>query len=164
MLAITAHLVLGLTLPGVHVAPTARVAAPQMNFFTDMQKGLTKVMAGSYDEAAVKAKLEQQIRTKPCVMYSMSTCPFCKTAAEEIGSMGTMFTVLDLDVEEDGMPLKAELMSITGQSSVPQVFIGGQFIGGCNDGGMGGVVPLKKSGKLEEMLIKAGALVPGARI
>jgi hypothetical protein len=29
---------------------------------------------------------------------------------------------------------------------------------------MGGVVPLKKSGKLEELLIKSGALVKGATI
>ena len=75
-----------------------------------------------------------------------------------------MFTVVDLDVEDGGMATKAELIGITGQTSVPQVFIGGEFIGGCNDGGIGGVMPLKESGKLEDMLIKAGALVPGARI
>ena len=70
----------------------------------------------------------------------------------------------DFDEEADGMAMKAELIKITGQSSVPQVFIGGKFVGGCNDGGMGGVVPLKKSGKLEELLIKSGALVKGATI
>ena len=55
-------------------------------------------------------------------------------------------------------------MGITDVATVPQVFIGGEYVGGCNDGGLGGVVPLSKSGKLSEMLIKAGALVPGARI
>ena len=60
--------------------------------------------------------------------------------------------------------IKAELAGITGQTSVPQVFIGGEFIGGCNDGGIGGVMPLKSTGELEQRLIKAGALVPGARI
>jgi hypothetical protein len=45
-----------------------------------------------------------------------------------------------------------------------QVFVGGTFIGGCNDGGIGGVLPLHKSGKLEELLIGAGALCKGARI
>ena len=39
-----------------------------------------------------------------------------------------------------------------GKTSVPQVFVKGQFIGGCNDGGLGGTVPLLKSGKLQEML------------
>ena len=41
---------------------------------------------------------------------------------------------------------------VTGKTSVPQVFVKGQFIGGCNDGGLGGTVPLLKSGKLQEML------------
>ena len=30
---------------------------------------------------------------------------------------------------------------------MPAVFAGGEFIGGCNDGGMGGVVTLDKQGK-----------------
>ena len=47
---------------------------------------------------------------------------------------------------------KAELKALTGKTSVPQVFVKGQFIGGCNDGGLGGTVPLLKSGKLQEML------------
>ena len=47
---------------------------------------------------------------------------------------------------------KTELKALTGKTSVPQVFVKGQFIGGCNDGGLGGTVPLLKSGKLQEML------------
>lgn len=156
----------GFTVPAARpaAAAIARSPAPAMNFFAGMQQGLTKVMAGSYDEAEVKAALERQIKMKPCVMYSQSSCPFCKKAKETIEATGAMFTVVDLDVEDGGMATKAELIGITGQTSVPQVFIGGEFIGGCNDGGIGGVMPLKESGKLEDMLIKAGALVPGARI
>ena len=77
---------------------------------------------------------------------------------------GQLYTVVELDEEDNGMAIKAELAGITGQTSVPQVFIGGEFIGGCNDGGIGGVMPLKSTGELEQRLIKAGALVPGARI
>ena len=36
-----------------------------------------------------------------------------------------------------------------------QVWIKGNFIGGCNDGGMGGVVPLLKSGKIQEIMAEA---------
>lgn len=141
-----------------------RAAPATMNFFDDMKKGLVKLQAGSYDEAEVKARVERQIKMKPCIMFATSTCPFCETARKEMRAMGTVFTEIDLDEEDDGMAIKAELAGITGQTSVPQVFVGGKFIGGCNDGGMGGVVPLKQSGKLEEMLVAAGALVPGARI
>ena len=34
----------------------------------------------------------------------------------------------------------------------------GKFIGGCNDGGLGGVVPLSKSGELSALLLAAGAI------
>ena len=141
----------------------ARCGPPAM-MFGDLMKGITKLQAGSYDEAKVRAALENNIKRKPCVMYATSTCPFCKQAQEALTAMGTMYTIVDLDQEDDGMAIKAELMGVTGQTSVPQVFVGGQFIGGCNDGGMGGVLPLKKDGKLEEMLIAAGALVKGSRI
>ena len=154
----------GFTLPGAMPTETPARAAVSMNFFAGLQQGLAKAMAGNYDEAAVKANLERQIKMKPAILYGTTTCPFCAKAQEEITSMGAILSVYAFDEEEEGPAMKAELMKITGQSSVPQVFVGGEFIGGCNDGGIGGVVPLNGSGKLEEKLIKAGALVPGARI
>lgn len=135
-----------------------------MSLFGDMMQGLIKLQAGSYDQAAVKAKLDNQIKRKPCVMYSLSTCPFCAKAKDQLSSMGTMYTVIELDEEEEGMAMKAELAGITGQTSCPQVFAGGQFLGGCNDGGIGGILPLAKSGKLENILIQAGALSKTQRI
>ena len=39
---------------------------------------------------------------------------------------------------------------------MPSIWIGGQGIGGCNDGP--GIMPLKKSGELFKMLEAAGAV------
>ena len=152
MLSLFAASLLAFTLPTAPLAPAApavaRSTAPQMmDFFGGLQQGLAKVMAGSYDEAEVKGLIERQIKMKPCIMYSMSTCPFCSKAKEAITSMGSLYTVVELDEEDNGMAIKAELAVITGQTSVPQVFIGGEFIGGCNDGGIGGVMPLKSTGE-----------------
>jgi glutaredoxin-related protein len=47
---------------------------------------------------------------------------------------------------------------ILGRTSVPAIWINGQFIGGCNDGPMGGIVSLNDSGKLDAMLSAAGAI------
>jgi len=149
---------------GVPAVAASRHAVPRMDLFAGLKQGIAKAMAGNYDAAEVKSGLERQIKQKPAIMYATSTCPFCAKAKKEITATGSILTVIDFDDEENGNAMRAELMMITGQSSVPQVFIGGEFIGGCNDGGMGGVMPLKQSGKLEELLIKAGALVPGARI
>ena len=80
-------------------------------------------------------------------MLRRSWCPFCKSAKDALTEAGIEFK--DVEVTD---AQKAELRELTGKTSVPQVFVKGQFIGGCNDGGLGGTVPLLKSGKLQEML------------
>jgi glutaredoxin 3 len=63
-----------------------------------------------------------------------------------------------LNEAQDGYALRAELAELTGRTSVPALYIAGQFVGGCNDGGMGGVVPLDKEGRLKPLLADAGCL------
>jgi glutaredoxin 3 len=89
------------------------------------------------------------IASAPVVVFAASWCPFCKHAKDALKEAGIEFK--DVEVTD---AQKAELRELTGKTSVPQVFVKGQFIGGCNDGGLGGTVPLLKSGKLQEMLEK----------
>jgi len=135
-----------------------RQKAVRMNFFADLQKGFAKLTAGDYDEEAIMARVQREIERKPCIMYSLSTCPFCAKAKSALDGMGAMYSVVEFDMDPDGWAVKAELSTITGQTSAPQVFVGGEFVGGCNDGGKGGVLPLQATGELAQMLSKAGAL------
>ena len=41
---------------------------------------------------------------------------------------------------------------------MPALYVGGTFVGGCNDGGLGGVMTLDREGKLKGLLSEAGAL------
>lgn len=66
--------------------------------------------------------------------------------------------MVELNVVDDGYPLRAELAEKEGRTSVPALYVGGTFVGGCNDGGIGGVMPLYRSGKLQSLLTEAGAL------
>ena len=52
---------------------------------------------------------------------------------------------------KDGYALRAELGKMTGRTSVPAIFVGGEFAGGCNDGGLGGIMSLDSQGKLQGM-------------
>lgn len=54
---------------------------------------------------------------------------------------------------EDGSAMQSALYEITGQRTVPNVFIGGKHVGGCDD-----TVSLHQAGKLVPMLTEAGAL------
>jgi len=57
---------------------------------------------------------------------------------------------------DEGMQIRAELAKKTARTSMPNTFVGGEGIGGCNDGP--GLMTLNKEGKLVPMLQAAGAL------
>jgi glutaredoxin len=75
-----------------------------------------------------------------------------------LDDLGGKYTVIELDTDQDGKAIRAEMSDLVGRTSVPAIWISGQFVGGCNDGPMGGIVSLNDSGKLETMLREIGAL------
>jgi glutaredoxin-related protein len=72
--------------------------------------------------------------------------------------MGAKYTVVELDTDPDGKAIRAEMADLVGRTSVPAIWIGGQFVGGCNDGPMGGLMTLDTAGELKGMLQGVGAL------
>lgn len=60
--------------------------------------------------------------------------------------------VVELDELADEAEVQAALQRLTRQSTVPNVFIGGKHIGGCDD-----TMALHRSGKLLPLLKAAGA-------
>jgi len=71
---------------------------------------------------------------------------------------GVQYHVVELDQEADGRSIRAEMADLIGRTSVPAIWIGGEFVGGCNDGPRGGVVKLNDSGELDSMLSAVGAV------
>lgn len=71
---------------------------------------------------------------------------------------GAKYTAIELDKEDDGKAIRAEMGELLGRTSVPAIWIEGTFIGGCNDGPMGGINSLNSSDKLDGMLKSAGAI------
>lgn len=45
-----------------------------------------------------------------------------------------------------------------GRTSVPAIWIQSKFVGGCNDGPMGGLLKLDEAGELDPLLKAAGAI------
>jgi glutaredoxin len=83
-------------------------------------------------------------------------------AVKALGLAGAKFKNVRLDDPlEEGNPLRAELGKMVGKSSVPCIFIGGNYVGGY-DGGASeetpGILSLAFQGKLHPMLEAAGAL------
>lgn len=111
------------------------------------------IVAGNdYDVEAVNAKIDSFVSDNPVAMFSFTTCPFCRRAKDLLDEKGVRYEVIELDELEGntGNEIRANLGRKTGRTSVPSIFIGGKYIGGCNDGP--GLLPLEKSGDLDLLL------------
>jgi len=100
----------------------------------------------------LRSRIEEMIKLQPVMVFSKSWCPFCKKAKDALSAAGVKAAFLELD--NLGPETEAEvqdiLRSITGESTVPRVFIGGTCIGGGTD-----TVRLQESGELSTMADKA---------
>lgn len=65
------------------------------------------------------------------VVYSKSWCPYCKRAKALLTEKGAAFT--EIDIEEHPEQRGDMIAKAGGRSSVPQIFINGSHIGGCDD-------------------------------
>ena len=78
-------------------------------------------------------------------IYTTLFCPFCIRAKQLLESKGV--TYYDTDVTARLNLRKAMTERAGGRTSVPQIFIDGQHIGGCND-----LLALERSGQLDRLL------------
>ena len=78
-------------------------------------------------------------------IYTTLFCPFCIRAKQLLESKGV--TYYDTDVTARLSLRKAMTERAGGRTSVPQIFIDGQHIGGCND-----LLALERSGQLDRLL------------
>lgn len=73
---------------------------------------------------------------RPVVLFALQWCEFSWSVRKLFNKLSIPFHGIDLDSPayracQLGSKLKATLVAHTGQSTIPQVFIGGEFLGGC---------------------------------
>eukprot|EP00465_Bigelowiella_longifila_P013706 CAMPEP_0185254178 /NCGR_PEP_ID=MMETSP1359-20130426/2845_1 /TAXON_ID=552665 /ORGANISM="Bigelowiella longifila, Strain CCMP242" /LENGTH=102 /DNA_ID=CAMNT_0027836891 /DNA_START=64 /DNA_END=372 /DNA_ORIENTATION=+ len=67
------------------------------------------------------------------VVFSKTYCPFCVKAKKALKDIGMSPYVIELDNREDGSSIQQTLLKMTGQRTVPNVWVKGKFLGGCDD-------------------------------
>jgi len=92
-------------------------------------------------------KATKQIADNKVMVFSKTYCPYCSKAKEALTNLGVKFTAYELDEQSDGAAIQAALLEITGQRTVPNIFVKGQHIGGCDN-----TLAAIESGKLQAML------------
>ena len=72
------------------------------------------------------------IATNQVMVFSKTYCPHCKRAKEAISALPQKFGVMELDVEAQGAEIQAALLDMTGQKTVPNIFVNNTHVGGCD--------------------------------
>ncbi|KAJ7970815.1 Glutaredoxin family protein [Quillaja saponaria] len=98
-------------------------------------------------------KAKEIVSSNGAVVFSKKYCPFCVDVKQLLTQLGANFKAIELDNESDGTDIQSALAEWTGQRTVPNVFIGGNHIGGCDT-----TLALHKDGKLLPLLTAAGVV------
>ncbi|KAG6635173.1 hypothetical protein I3843_11G023700 [Carya illinoinensis] len=98
-------------------------------------------------------KVKEIVASTPVVVFSKTYCGYCKRVKQLLTQLGATNKVIELDEERDGDDIQSALLEWTGQRTVPNVFIGGKHIGGCDV-----VVEMHQAGRLLPLLTEAGAI------
>ncbi len=81
----------------------------------------------------------------PIVIYTKAYCPYCHAAKDLLRRKGAAFEEISVDGDRAGQAAMAEKSG--GRSTVPQIFIGGDHVGGCDD-----LHALDAAGRLDPLL------------
>jgi glutaredoxin 3 len=78
-------------------------------------------------------------------IYTTQTCPYCAMAKRLLQRKGVAY--VEIDVSRNPALREAMTQRANGRRTVPQIFIGGTHVGGCDD-----LHDLNDTGKLDPML------------
>ena len=93
--------------------------------------------------------VKAEIASADVVVFSKTFCPFCRKTKKVFDAMeGVDVKYIELNEMDDGNEIQDALLELSGQRTVPNVFIKGKHIGGNDD-----TQRAKREGTLEEMLV-----------
>ncbi|EPE08607.1 glutaredoxin [Ophiostoma piceae UAMH 11346] len=121
-----------------------------MSFFSRLFSSFSTPSPENTMVAAAKA--QKLIDENPAVVFSKSYCPYCRSAKRTLDDLGAKYTLVELDQEEDGSDIQEALLKISGQRTVPNIFIGKEHIGGNSD------LESRRNKDLKNLLKAAGSL------
>jgi len=107
-------------------------------------------------DSTADAFVSDVVRAKPVVMFALQWCEFCWAVRKLFARLGVVYESVDLDSvafqrDDLGVKIRAVLKNRTGSPTIPQIFVGGQHVGGCTD-----LFDAMRAGTLQQRLDAAG--------
>jgi len=118
-------------------APAAAAPDPEVVPDADAEAFVSEVLSG---------------RAQPVVLFALEWCEFCWSARKLFARCRIPYRSVDLDSveyqkDDRGGKIRAALVKRTGCRTIPQIFVAGEFVGGCTE-----LFDAFKQGRLQRML------------
>jgi cysteine synthase A len=89
-------------------------------------------------DPAAASFVARTVEDESVVMFALEWCEFCWSVRKLFTKLGIAYRSVDVDSVEFqkgdlGGRIRAVLADRTGQKTMPQIYIGGEHIGGCTD-------------------------------
>ena len=95
--------------------------------------------------------VQSLIDNNKVMIFSKSYCPFASKAKKLFTDAAVSGKIVELDQVAGGDAMQNTLKGLSGQRTVPNIYINGKHLGGCDD-----TVAAFQNGKMKEMLTAAG--------
>ena len=99
---------------------------------------------------SIEAFINKAVNKHPIVIFAKSYCPYCQNTKALMKRNNWEARVYELDQMINGELIQAQLRAMTGQGTVPSVWVNGTFLGGNSDTQMA-----FQSGELAKMVMVA---------
>ncbi|XP_057194693.1 thioredoxin reductase 3 [Triplophysa rosa] len=95
----------------------------------------------------IRSRIKELVDSSQVLVFSKSYCPYCVKVKELFKELNVKCNAVELDLMEDGTNYQDLLHEMTGQKTVPNVFINKKHIGGCDN-----TLKAHKDGVLQQLL------------
>jgi len=120
----------------------------------ELQEGMGMLGSTMQGWMGLNPMVMEEIVSSDVVIFSKSYCPYCQATKKLFNNLmaekydDSVYTkVIELDKLQNGADIQSVLLGLTGQRTVPNVFVRGRHVGGNDQ-----VQAAAKSGELENML------------
>jgi cysteine synthase len=89
-------------------------------------------------DPAAEALVAALVRDEPVLLFALEWCEFCWSVRRLFQRLGIAYRSIDLDsvayqADDLGGKIRAVLARQTGSPTIPQIYVGGEHIGGCTE-------------------------------
>ncbi|XP_057974306.1 monothiol glutaredoxin-S6 [Malania oleifera] len=99
---------------------------------------------------SASAFVHNVIYSNKIALFSKSYCPYSLHAKRIFSELHEQPFVVELDLRNDGFEIQNVLLDLVGRRTVPQVFVNGKHVGGCDD-----LKIAVSNGQLQKLLSKS---------